>query len=253
MGITLRDQGDLRRAAIAYQHALKAASELLGGAQQSGRRPAPIQGRLDEAVTEYLEAKRPRPPGSQHPQQPGKHVLRQERFDRAITEFQDLYRQNPEWEGGHSCLHAPYGEAQLRRPPLTNCGRRFARTRRSRRASRSRTGPASCRQRPGGPCTSCKVAVSINPDSALATTTWGTALVEYATTGRGLEKAVPPRYSGWRPAPRTTIPLAACLMAPQPLRGGPGGTPKPPLAWIPARISTARRMQKCPADPPPQK
>ena len=40
MGITYRDQGDLRRAAIAYRHALSLRPDYLGGAQQSWRRPA---------------------------------------------------------------------------------------------------------------------------------------------------------------------------------------------------------------------
>ena len=68
-----------------------------------------IEGKLDEAIAEYRAAKRLSPGRRQRPQQPGKHPLRQrEDFDSAIAEFTELYRQNPEWEGGHNCLARAY-------------------------------------------------------------------------------------------------------------------------------------------------
>ena len=95
----------------------------------------------------------------------------------AFAEFQDLYRQNPEWEGGHSCLARAHMAKR-------NYGAAIDELR------------AAIRQNPAGAAEhrvlgqalllagkdqealhELQVAVSINPDSALAHHYLGTALV----------------------------------------------------------------------------
>jgi len=107
MGITYRDQGDPRRAAIAYHHALNLRSDFweahsnLGGVLHD-------QGKLDEAVAEYRAAKRLKPDEASVRNNLGNTLCDKQEFDSAIAEFTDLYRQAPEWEGGHNCLARAY-------------------------------------------------------------------------------------------------------------------------------------------------
>ena len=107
MGIAHRDQGDPRRAAIAYRHALS----LRPGYWEAHSNLGVVlhdQGKLDEAIAEYRTAKRLNPDEASVRNNLGNTLCDKEDFDSAITEFQDLYRQSPEWEGGHNCLARAY-------------------------------------------------------------------------------------------------------------------------------------------------
>ena len=107
MGITHRDQGDLRRAAIAYRHALSLRPDFWEAHSNLGV-VLHDQGKLDEAIAEYRAAKRLKPDEASVRNNLGNTLCDKEDFDSAITEFKDLYRQNPEWEGGHNCLARAY-------------------------------------------------------------------------------------------------------------------------------------------------
>jgi len=107
MGITYRDQGDLRRAAVAYRHALSLRPDFWEAHSNLGV-VLHDQGKLDEAVAEYRSAKRLKPEDASVRNNLGNTLCDKEDFDSAITEFKDLYRQSPEWEGGHNCLARAY-------------------------------------------------------------------------------------------------------------------------------------------------
>ena len=107
MGITYRDQGDLRRAAIAYRHALSLRPDFWEGHSNLGV-VLHDQGKLDEAIAEYRLAKRLKPDEASVRNNLGNTLCDKEDFDSAITEFKDLYRQSPAWEGGHNCLARAY-------------------------------------------------------------------------------------------------------------------------------------------------
>jgi len=107
MGITHRDQGDLRRAAIAYRHALSLRPDFWEGHSNLGV-VLHDQGKLDEAIAEYRLAKRLKPDEASVRNNLGNTLCDKEDFDSAITEFKDLYRQSPAWEGGHNCLARAY-------------------------------------------------------------------------------------------------------------------------------------------------
>lgn len=107
MGITHHDQGDVRRAAIAYRHALSLRPDFweahsnLGGVLHD-------QGKLDEAIAEYRSAKHLKPDDASVRNNLGNTLCDKSDFDGAIAEFNDLYRQNPDWDGGHNCLARAY-------------------------------------------------------------------------------------------------------------------------------------------------
>jgi tetratricopeptide (TPR) repeat protein len=107
MGITHRDQGDLRRAAIAYRHALSLRPDFWEAHSNLGV-VLHDQGKLDEAIAEYRSAKRLKPDEASIRNNLGNTLCDKEDFDSAIAEFTDLYRQNAEWEGGHNCLARAY-------------------------------------------------------------------------------------------------------------------------------------------------
>ncbi|MGD0600117.1 MAG: tetratricopeptide repeat protein [Terriglobales bacterium] len=107
IGITHRDQGDLRRAAIAYRHALSLRSDFWEAHSNLGV-VLHDQGKLDEAIAEYRLAKRLNPEEASVRNNLGNTLCDKEDFDSAIAEFKDLYRQSPEWEGGHNCLARAY-------------------------------------------------------------------------------------------------------------------------------------------------
>ena len=107
MGITHRDQGDLRRAAIAYRHALSLRPDFWEAHSNLGV-VLHDQGKFDEAIMEYRSAKRLNPEEASVRNNLGNTLCDKEDFDGAITEFRDLYRQNAEWEGGHNCLARAY-------------------------------------------------------------------------------------------------------------------------------------------------
>jgi tetratricopeptide (TPR) repeat protein len=107
MGITHRDQGDLRRAAIAYRHALSLRPDFWEAHSNLGV-VLHDQGKLDEAIVEYRIAKRLNPDEASVRNNLGNTLCDKEDFDAAIAEFKDLYRQSAEWEGGHNCLARAY-------------------------------------------------------------------------------------------------------------------------------------------------
>ena len=107
MGITYRDQGDLRRAAIAYRHALSLRPDFWEAHSNLGV-VLHDQGKLDESIAEYRSAKRLKPEEASVRNNLGNTLCDKEDFDSAIAEFTDLYRQSPEWEGGHNCLARAY-------------------------------------------------------------------------------------------------------------------------------------------------
>ena len=107
IGITHRDQGDPRRAAIAYRHALALRPDFWEAHSNLGV-VLHDQGKWDEAIAEYRAAKKLNPDEASVRNNLGNTLCDKEDFEGAITEFQDLYRQSPEWEGGHNCLARAY-------------------------------------------------------------------------------------------------------------------------------------------------
>ena len=107
MGITYRDAGDLRRAAIAYRHALSLRPDFWEAHSNLGV-VLHEQSKFDEAIAEYRAAKRLKPDEASIRNNLGNTLCDKEEFDGAIAEFSELYRQNPEWEGGHNCLARAY-------------------------------------------------------------------------------------------------------------------------------------------------
>ncbi len=107
MGITHRDQGDPRRAAIAYRHALSLRPDYWEAHSNLGV-VLHDQGKFDEAIAEYRAAKRLNPDEASVRNNLGNTLCDKEDFDGAIAEFKDLHRQTPEWEGGHNCLARAY-------------------------------------------------------------------------------------------------------------------------------------------------
>jgi tetratricopeptide (TPR) repeat protein len=107
VGITNRDRGDLRRAAIAYRHALSLRPDFWEAHSNLGV-VLHDQGKLDESIAEYRAAKRLKPEEASVRNNLGNTLCDKEDFDGAIAEFTDLYRQSPEWEGGHNCLARAY-------------------------------------------------------------------------------------------------------------------------------------------------
>ncbi|MGD0790852.1 MAG: tetratricopeptide repeat protein [Terriglobales bacterium] len=107
MGITYRDRGDPRHAAVAYRHALSLRPDFWEAHSNLGV-VLHDQGKLDEAIAEYRSAKRLNPEEASVRNNLGNTLCDKEDFDSAIAEFKDLYRQSPEWEGGHNCLARAY-------------------------------------------------------------------------------------------------------------------------------------------------
>jgi tetratricopeptide (TPR) repeat protein len=107
IGITHRDQGDSRRAAIAYRHALGLRPDFWEAHSNLGV-VLHDQGKLDEAIAEYRVAKRLNPDEASVRNNLGNTLCDTEDFDSAIAEFKDLYSQTPQWEGGHNCLARAY-------------------------------------------------------------------------------------------------------------------------------------------------
>jgi tetratricopeptide (TPR) repeat protein len=107
VGITHRDRGDLRRAAIAYRHALTLRPDYWEAHSNLGV-VLHDQGKLDEAIAEYRTAKRLNPDEASVRNNLGNTLCDKSDFDGAIAEFKDLYTQAPDWEGGHNCLARAY-------------------------------------------------------------------------------------------------------------------------------------------------
>jgi tetratricopeptide (TPR) repeat protein len=107
MGITYRDQGDPRRAAIAYRHALNLRPDFWEAHSNLGV-VLHDQGKLDDAIAEYRTAKRLNPEEASVRNNLGNTLCDKQDFTAALAEFQDLYHQDPEWEGGHNCMARAY-------------------------------------------------------------------------------------------------------------------------------------------------
>jgi tetratricopeptide (TPR) repeat protein len=107
IGLTQRDKGDSRRAAIAYRHALSIRSDFWEAHTNLGV-VLHDQGKLDESIAEYRAAKRLNPEEASVRNNLGNTLCDKEDFDGAIAEFKDLSRQSPGWEGGHNCLARAY-------------------------------------------------------------------------------------------------------------------------------------------------
>lgn len=107
MGVTHRDQGDLRRAAIDYRHAISLRPTYWEAHTNLGV-VLHDEGKLDEAVAEYRLAKRLNPDEVSIRSNLGNTLCDKAEFDSAIAEFKELYLQNPEWEGGHNCMARAY-------------------------------------------------------------------------------------------------------------------------------------------------
>jgi tetratricopeptide (TPR) repeat protein len=107
IGITHRDQGDLRRAAIAYRHALSLRPDFWEAHSNLGV-VLHDQGKLDEAIAEYRTAKRLNPDEVSVRNNLGNTLCDKADYDAAIAEFKELYSQSPEWDGGHNCMARAY-------------------------------------------------------------------------------------------------------------------------------------------------
>lgn len=210
MGITQRDKGDLRRAAIAYRHALSLRPDFWEAHSNLGV-VLHDQGKLDEAVAEYRAAKRLSPDETSVRNNLGNTLCDKEDFDSAIAEFTDLYRQNQGWEGGHNCLARAYMSK-----------RDYASAIRELRAAIAANPDGAAEQRVLGQALLLsgkdqealdvlRKAVALNPDSSLGHHYLGTALVNtqhLAEAEKEFREAL-----RLEPNAQNHYSLAACLMA----------------------------------------
>ena len=210
MGITQRDKGDLRRAAIAYRHALSLRPDFWEAHSNLGV-VLHDQGKLDESITEYRMAKRLNPEEASVRNNLGNTLCDKEDFDSAIAEFKDLYRQNPEWEGGHNCLARAYMSKRDYPSAIRELQAAIA------------TNPAGAAEhrvlgqalllagRDQEAVDVLHQAVSLNPESSLVHRYLGTALVntqQLAEAEKEFREAL-----RLEPSAQNHYSLAACLMA----------------------------------------
>jgi tetratricopeptide (TPR) repeat protein len=210
MGITYRDQGDLRRAAIAYRHALNLRPDYWEAHSNLGV-VLHDQGKLDEAIAEYRIAKRLNPDETSVRNNLGNTLCDKEDFEGAITEFADLYRQAPEWQGGHNCLARAYMSK-----------RDYPSAIRELRAAIAANPAGAAEHRVLGQAlllsgkdeeavTVLREAVTLNPESGLGHRYLGTALVntqQLAEAEKEFREAL-----RLEPSAENHYALAACLMA----------------------------------------
>lgn len=210
MGITYRDQGDLRRAAIAYRHALSLRPDFWEAHSNLGV-VLHDQGKLDEAIAEYRSAKRLNPQDASVRNNLGNTLCDKEEFEGAVAEFTDLYRQNPEWEGGHNCLARAY--MSKRDYPMAIRELRLAIVSNPAGAAEHRVlGQALLLSgNDEEAVTVLHQAVTLNPESGLAHHYLGTALVhtqKLAEAEKEFREAL-----RLEPSAENHFSLAACLMA----------------------------------------
>ena len=210
MGITHRDQGDLRRAAISYRHALSLRPDFWEAHSNLGV-VLHDQGKLDESIAEYRFAKRLNPGEASVRNNLGNTLCDKEDFDSAIVEFKDLYRQSPEWEGGHNCLARAYMSK-----------RDYPSAIRELRAAIAANPSGAAEHRVLGQALllegkdqeavdALRTAVTLNPESGLAHHYLGTALVntqQLAAAEKEFREAL-----RLEPSAKNHYSLAACLMA----------------------------------------
>lgn len=210
MGITHRDQGDLRRAAIAYRHALSLRPDFWEAHSNLGV-VLHDQGKLDESIAEYRLAKHLNPGEASVRNNLGNTLCDKEDFDSAIAEFKDLYRQSPEWEGGHNCLARAY--MSKRDYPSAIRELRAAIAANPAGAAEHRVlGQALLLEGKDEEAVSVlRQAVTLNPESGLAHHYLGTALVntqQLAEAEKEFREAL-----RLEPSAQNHYSLAACLMA----------------------------------------
>ena len=210
MGITHRDQGDLRRAAIAYRHALSLRPDFWEAHSNLGV-VLHDQGKLDESIAEYRLAKRLNPEDASVRNNLGNTLCDKEDFDSAIAEFKDLYRQSPEWEGGHNCLARAYMSKRDYPSAIRELQAAIA---------ANPTGAAEHRVlgqalllsgKDQEAVDALRKAVTLNPESSLAHHYLGTALVntqQLAEADKDFREAL-----RLEPSAQNHYSLAACLMA----------------------------------------
>jgi tetratricopeptide (TPR) repeat protein len=210
LGITYRDQGDLRRAAIAYRHALS----LRPGFWEAHSNLGVVlhdQGKLDEAIAEYRSAKRLNPDEASVRNNLGNTLCDKEDFDSAIVEFKDLYRQNPEWEGGHNCLARAYMSKRDYPSAIRELQAAIAANPAGAAEHRVLGQALLLSGRDQEAVDVLRKAVSLNPESGLAHHYLGTAFVntqQMAEAEKEFREAL-----RLEPSAQNHYSLAACLMA----------------------------------------
>jgi tetratricopeptide (TPR) repeat protein len=210
MGITQRDKGDLRRAAIAYRHALTLRPDFWQAHSNLGV-VLHDQGKLDEAIAEYRAAKRLKPDEASVRNNLGNTLCDKEDFDSAITEFKDLSKQNPEWDGGHNCLARAY-MAKRDYPSAVRELRAAIASNPAGAAEHRVLGQALLLEGKDQEAVEVlRQAISLNPESSLGHHYLGTALVntqQLAAAEKEFREAL-----RLEPSAQNHYSLAACLMA----------------------------------------
>jgi len=210
MGITHRDQGDLRRAAIAYRHALSLRPDFWEAHSNLGV-VLHDQSKFDEAITEYRAAKRLKPDEASVRNNLGNTLCDKEDFDSAIAEFKDLYRQNPDWEGGHNCLARAYMSKRDYPSAIHELQAAIASNPAGAAEHRVLGQALLLAGRDQEAVAVLREAVALNPDSSLAHHYLGTALVntqQLADAEKEFREAL-----RLEPSAQNHYSLAACLMA----------------------------------------
>jgi tetratricopeptide (TPR) repeat protein len=210
MGITYRDQGDLRRAAIAYRHALSLRPDFWEAHSNLGV-VLHDQGKLDEAIAEYRSAKRLNPDETSVRNNLGNTLCDKEDFDSAITEFTDLYRQSPEWEGGHNCLARAYMSKRDYPSAIRELQAAIAANPAGAAEHRVLGQALLLSGKDQEAVDVLRQAVMLNPESSLAHHYLGTALVntqQLADAEKEFRQAL-----RFEPSAQNHYSLAACLMA----------------------------------------
>jgi tetratricopeptide (TPR) repeat protein len=210
VGITHHDQGDMRRAAIAYRHALSLRPDFWEAHSNLGA-VLHDQGKLDEAIAEYRSAKRLNPEDASVRNNLGNTLCDKSDFDDAIAEFNDLYRQNPDWDGGHNCLARAY-MSKRDYPSAIRELHAAIEANPTGAAERRVLGQALLLSGKDEEAVEVlREAISLNPDSGLAHHYLGTALVNT----QHLSEAEKEFREALRlePSAQNHYSLAACLMA----------------------------------------
>jgi tetratricopeptide (TPR) repeat protein len=210
MGITQRDQGDLRRAAIAYRHALSLRPDFWEAHSNLGV-VLHDQGKFDESIAEYRIAKRLRPDEASIRNNLGNTYCDKEDFDSALAEFKDLYKQTPEWEGGHNCLARAYMSKQDYPSAIRELKAAIAANPAGAAEHRVLGQALLLSGRDQEAVQALREAVTLNPESGLAHHYLGTALVntqQLAEAEKEFREAL-----RLEPSADNHFSLAACLMA----------------------------------------
>ncbi len=210
VGITHRDRGDLRRAAIAYRHALSLRPDFWEAHSNLGV-VLHDQGKLDEAIAEYRSAKRLKPDEASVRNNLGNTLCDKEDFDGAIAEFKDLYRQSPEWEGGHNCLARAYMSKRDYPAAIRELQAAIAANPAGAAEHRVLGQALLLSGKDQEAVDVLRKAVALNPESGLAHHYLGTALVNTQQLGEA-EKEFREALR-LEPSAQNHYSLAACLMA----------------------------------------